>query len=382
MNSLLDILNKSVNYLEKKSIQNARLTAEKVLSEILDIERIMLYANFERVLTEDELYRIREKLNDTVTGEKKVSEFIFEKNVENGNIKSEIIKNSSDSFNSLKMFLDKSISYLKKNNIEEAELIAEIIFSHILEVDRMMLFTKYKEKIEDKKLEKIRNYIQKIGKEKFPVQYLLNEQNFYGRNFYVNKGVLIPRQDTEILVEESINIIKREKIEKPKILDIGSGSGVIGITMALEIPESKVIGVDISEIALEICEKNKEILKVENIKFFKSDLFENVEYTKFDMIVSNPPYIPKREINIMSDDTLLHEPDEALFAENEGLYFYMEISRNRINYLKNNGFLLFEIGYRQAESVKKIMEYTGYKNINIIKDLQNNDRVIIGQKIE
>ena len=100
------------------------------------------------------------------------------------------------------------------------------------------------------------------------------------------------------------------------------------------------------------------------------------------MIISNPPYISRDEMNVMSEDTLLHEPDDALFAENEGLYFYTEISRNALKYLKNRGILIFEVGYRQAEAVKKIMEYTGYKNINIIKDLQNNDRVVSGQKIE
>ncbi len=378
MNNLLDVLNKSVIYLEKKKIRNARLTVEKVFSGILGMDRIMLYASFERILTEEELSKIRKKLNSTVTGE------IGESSPISGNDekKRENLQDITDSLDTLKILIDKSILYLKKNNIKEAGLITEIIFSHVLEIDRMMLFTKYRETVEERKLEKIRNYIWKVGKEKIPVQYLLNEQEFYGRNFYVSKGVLIPRLDTEILVEEAIRILKDEKIENPKILDIGSGSGVIGITLAIEIPDSKVIGIDISEIALETCEKNKKILKAENIKFFRSDLFENVEYTKFDMIISNPPYISRDEMNVMSEDTLLHEPDDALFAENEGLYFYTEISRNALKYLKNRGILIFEVGYRQAEAVKKIMEYTGYKNINIIKDLQNNDRVVSGQKIE
>ena len=211
---------------------------------------------------------------------------------------------------------------------------------------------------------------------------MLNEQEFYGRKFYVNKGVLIPRQDTEVLVEEALKILRKEKKESPKILDIGTGSGVIGITLALEIPDSKIMGTDISDKALEISEKNREILNAENIRFFKSDLFENIEYKKFDMIISNPPYISNDETAVMSEDTLLHEPDEALFAEDEGLYFYNEISRKGMEYLQNEGFLLFETGYRQAETVKKIMKITGYKNINIIKDIQNIERVVIGQKIE
>ena len=373
MNNLLDILNKSVNYLEKQKVKNARLIAESIIAEIMKVERIMLYAEFERILSEDELKKIRGKLNEVVNKlkEKKIS---GDNNFENA-VKSE---------KQLKLLLDKSIQYLEKNDIEESKLIAEIVFSHILNIDRMMLFTKYRDDIEDEKIEKIRYFIQKIGREKFPVQYLLNEQEFYKRKFYVDKGVLIPRQDTEILVEKMIDILKT-KISKnqvhPKILDIGVGSGIIGITAALEVESSYVLGVDISEKALETAQKNKEILKVSNIKFLKSDLFENVEFKQFDMIVSNPPYISLNEVGIMSDDTLLHEPSEALFAENDGLYFYYEICQKAFDYLADFGYLLFEIGYKQGKNVSEIMKNFGFKNIDVIQDLAGLDRVVIGQKI-
>ena len=373
MNNLLDILNKSVNYLEKQKVKNARLTAESIIAEIMKMERIMLYAEFERILSEDELKKIRGKLNEVVNKlkEKKIS---GDNNFENA-VKSE---------KQLKLLLDKSIQYLEKNDIEESKLIAEIVFSHILNIDRMMLFTKYRDDIEDEKIEKIRYFILKIGREKFPVQYLLNEQEFYKRKFYVDKGVLIPRQDTEILVEKMIDILKT-KISKnqvhPKILDIGVGSGIIGITAALEVESSYVLGVDISEKALETAQKNKEILKVSNIKFLKSDLFENVEFKQFDMIVSNPPYISLNEVGIMSDDTLLHEPSEALFAENDGLYFYYEICQKAFDYLADFGYLLFEIGYKQGKNVSEIMKNFGFKNIDVIQDLAGLDRVVIGQKI-
>ena len=378
MNNLLDILNKSVNYLEKKGIKNARLTAESIISEVMGMERIMLYAEFERMLSEDDLKKIREKLNDITNNDKKISD--------NNNF-----ENIEKSEKQLKSLLDKSISYLEKNNIDESKLIAEIIFSHVLNVDRMMLFTKYRDEIENEKIEKIRYFIQKIGREKFPVQYLLNEQEFYGRKFYVDKGVLIPRQDTEILVEKIIqilknNIQKNKNLEKnlkihPKILDIGVGSGIIGITAALEIKDSYVLGVDISEKALETAEKNKELLKVSNIKFLKSNLFENVEFKQFDMIVSNPPYISLNEAGIMSDDTLLHEPSEALFAENDGLYFYYEICQKALDYLADLGYLLFEIGYKQGKNVAEIMTSSGFKNVEVIKDLAGLDRVVVGQKL-
>ena len=373
MNNLLDILNKSVNYLEKKNIKNARLTAESIIAEIMKTERIMLYAEFERVLSENELKKIREKLNEIVNKSK-------EKKKSDDND----FENTAKSEKQLKLLLDKSVKYLEKNDIEEGKLIAEIVFSHVLNIDRMMLFTKYRDDIEDEEIEKIRYFIQKIGREKFPVQYLLNEQEFYGRKFYVDKGVLIPRQDTEILVEKMIDTLKDKVLKNeihPKILDIGVGSGIIGITAALEIESSYVLGVDISDKALETAQKNKEILNVSNIKFLKSDLFENVEFREFDMIVSNPPYISLNEVGIMSDDTLLHEPSEALFAENDGLYFYYEICQKALDYLADFGYLLFEIGYKQGKNVAKIMASSGFKNIEVVKDLAGLDRVVIGQKI-
>ena len=373
MNNLLDILNKSVNYLEKKNIKNARLTAESIIAEIMKMERIMLYAEFERILSENELKKIREKLNEIVNKSK-------EKKKSDDND----FENTAKSEKQLKLLLDKSVKYLEKNDIQEGKLIAEIVFSHVLNIDRMMLFTKYRDDIEDEEIEKIRYFIQKIGREKFPVQYLLNEQEFYGRKFYVDKGVLIPRQDTEILVEKMIDTLKDKVLKNeihPKILDIGVGSGIIGITAALEIESSYVLGVDISEKALETAQKNKEILKVSNIKFLKSDLFENVEFREFDMIVSNPPYISLNEVGIMSDDTLLHEPSEALFAENDGLYFYYEICQKASDYLADFGYLLFEIGYKQGKNVAKIMASSGFKNIEVVKDLAGLDRVVIGQKI-
>jgi len=366
MNKLLDILNKSVEYLEKKHVKDARLKMESIFSEILKMPRIMLYANFEKKLSQNEINEIKEKLTDLLKKNKNVSSSIEVKDDD-----------------SLKSLLVKSIDFLKKNHVSEAKLKAEIIFSSVLGIERMMLFTKYNEKISKEKKDKLRKFISKVGKENFPIQYLLNEQEFYGRKFYVDKGVLIPRQDTEILVQKAIEILKKNEKENKnskKILDIGCGSGIIGLTIALEIKNSYVLGVDISEKALKTSEKNKKILGSKNIKFIKSDLFENIEFKSFDMIVSNPPYVSLSEIGIMSDDTL-HEPSEALFAENDGLYFYLEISSKAKDYLAENGFLIFEIGFKQGDKVKEIMEKFGFKNVEIIEDLNRNARVVIGQKI-
>ena len=187
MNKLLDILNKSVEYLEKKHVKDARLKMESIFSEILKMPRIMLYANFEKKLSQNEINEIKEKLTDLLKKNKDVSSSIEVKDDD-----------------SLKSLLVKSIDFLKKNHVSEAKLKAEIIFSSVLGIERMMLFTKYNEKISKEKKDKLRKFISKVGKENFPIQYLLNEQEFYGRKFYVDKGVLIPRQDTEILVQKAI----------------------------------------------------------------------------------------------------------------------------------------------------------------------------------
>ena len=174
MNKLLDILNKSVEYLKKRHIKDARLKVESIFSEVLKMPRIMLYANFEKELSQFEINKIKEKLTDTLKRNKDISSSIEVKDDD-----------------SLKSLLVKSIDFLKKNHVNEAKLKAEIIFSSVLEIERMMLFTKYNEKISKEKKDKLRKFISKIGKENFPIQYLLNEQEFYGRKFYVDKGVLI-----------------------------------------------------------------------------------------------------------------------------------------------------------------------------------------------
>ena len=195
-------------------------------------------------------------------------------------------------------------------------------------------------------------------------------------DFYVDENVLIPRPDTEILVEEVINIAN--KIENPVILDLCTGSGAIGISIAKNVKDAKVYAIDISEKALEIAKRNAEDLKVKKkVNFIKSDLFEKLKKMKFDIIVSNPPYIKKEDINYLSEE-VQKEPKIALDGGSDGLDFYRKIVKQGYEYLKLGSYLCFEIGFDQKIDVIEIIENENkYIDTYCKKDLYGNDRIIV-----
>lgn len=206
-----------------------------------------------------------------------------------------------------------------------------------------------------------------------PVQYIVGNVDFYGYKINVNKNVLIPRFETEELIFKTINLIKKNLNENIKVLDIGTGSGCISIALKKEIPGLDITAVDISEDALVVA-KNNALENNCEINFIKSDLFNNID-DKYDLIISNPPYISYDEqiMNIVKKN----EPHLALYAKNNGLYFYEEIIKNSSNYLNDKNIIAFEIGYLQANEIKK-MAHKYYPNSNIIieKDMQEKDRFV------
>lgn len=218
--------------------------------------------------------------------------------------------------------------------------------------------------------EKVLERIQK----RTPIQYIIGEAWFMGEYFKVNPAVLIPRDETEILVSKAIDIIGQEGLKD--ILDIGTGSGCIACTIAKQ-TEAVVLGVDISSDALRVALDNVTKLGINNRAVFrKSDLFSKVrEEEKFDMIISNPPYIPFGT-ELLAE--VMHEPGEALFADENGLKFYREIIEKAPEYLKPNGWLLFELGIDESESVRKFME-SNFEGISVEKDLAGIDRIIYGK---
>ena len=208
-----------------------------------------------------------------------------------------------------------------------------------------------------------------------PIAYIFGKTNFYGYDFKVNKNVLIPRMDTEILVESIIKDINSQK-GQVSVLDIGTGSGAIIITIAKE-SNAECIAVDISKEALEVALQNANDLKA-NVKFIHSDLFKNVDF-KVDFIVSNPPYIETDICNTLDKEVRLNEPILALDGGVDGLDFYKKIIAEAPNYLNNGGKLYFEIGYNQADAVKSLME-KDFKDIIVLKDYGGNDRVVFGTR--
>lgn len=272
-------------------------------------------------------------------------------------------------------------STLKESGIDTARLDAELLLGSIIEKNRVYLIT-HKEETVDK--DNVKNYFDLIEKRrnKMPVKYILNECEFMGIDFYVEEGVLIPRGDTEILVEEVLKNI--ENSEEKQVCDLCCGSGAIGIALAHFRKNIKVDLMDYYPIPEKVTLLNIKNNNLEDrVSFVKSNLLERAieEQKKYDILVSNPPYIEESEINNLMDDVKKYEPHTALNGGIDGLDFYRKIIDQSQSVLKENGILAFEIGYNQGEAVKLLMEKYNFQNIKIIEDFASLDRVVIGELV-
>ena len=362
--NLVEILKFTEEYLKKYSFSKPRLEAEKLVSYVLNLDRIALYIHYERELSEEEKNSIKHYLKKMVEENKTFDDLKGEKK----DFKAENL----DIFN-------KSVDYLKKNGVPSPLLDTEYIFSDVLKVSRNTLKYSMSREIKEEDKDKIREMLVLRAKKRKPLQYILGEWEFYGLPFKVSEGVLIPRADTEILVEQCIQLMR--EVEEPNILDIGSGTGAISIAIANELKSSSVTGIDINEKAIELANENKTLNKIKNINFVKSNLFENLDKDfKYDLIVSNPPYISKNEYETLMPEVKNYEPQNALTDLGDGLYFYREISKLAGEYLKDTGYLAYEIGYNQAKDVTKILQNNNFDILSVIKDYGGNDRVVIAKK--
>lgn len=269
-------------------------------------------------------------------------------------------------------------SLLEKSSLDVKESV--LILSSLLNVDKSYVYTyldrEVSSEVEDRFLKSI-----DLREKGYPLQYILKERNFMGMDFFVDEGVLVPRNDTEVLVEYIIDYVKENYAGiTTYILDIGVGSGAISISLAKLLDQVNVVGVDISEDALKIANKNKEKFNLENVEFLQGDLFEPLDNSmKFNIIVSNPPYIRTDVIETLDTEVKDYEPMLALDGGLDGLDFYRRIIKNSKKYIINGGLLIFEIGYDQGDSVSKLMVEEGFIAVQVEKDFNGNDRIVFGK---
>ena len=264
-----------------------------------------------------------------------------------------------------------AIEELKNAGIEDAQSDAWILFEFATGMNRTRFWADGFSEMKPEEEAEFAKLIER-RKERIPVQHLTGVQEFMGLTFMVNEHVLVPRQDTEILIEEV------EKILRPgmRVLDMCTGSGCIAISLKARHQEIECTAVDISKEALEVAEKNAEALHTE-IEFLSSDMFENVE-GRYDVIVSNPPYIPTKVIETLEEEVKLHDPFGALDGKEDGLFFYRILADKSIDYLNETGYLCMEIGHDQSEDVEKMLKDNGFEQVSTKKDLSGLDRVVSG----
>lgn len=279
-----------------------------------------------------------------------------------------------------KELYDYGAGELARAGIEENKLDARLILEHVCHTGRNDLLAHGDREVQEDEECLYREYIGKRRK-RIPLQYITGEQEFMGLAFGVNRHTLIPRQDTEVLVEE----VLRHLHDGMEILDLCTGSGCILLSLLHYTNGCAGVGTDISEEALAVARENGAKLikrgglgeKTAGFRFIRSDLFENVE-GKYDIIVSNPPYIPTGVIPSLMEEVRDYEPMEALDGKEDGLFFYRKISSGAHGFLRGGGYLFFEIGYDQAAAVSRIMEEEGYRDVTVVKDFAGLDRVVYG----
>lgn len=256
---------------------------------------------------------------------------------------------------------------------DEYELDAWYLFEHATGIARHEYLMDSQVTVPDEKCEVFREYISRRSKH-IPLQHIVGTQWFMGLEFEVNEHVLIPRQDTEVLVEAALKVIK----DGDSVLDMCTGSGCIIISIAKNAGLLSATGVDVSEDALSVAKRNAKKNDVD-VKLVQSDLFSELGDTKYDVIVSNPPYIETEEINHLMPEVREYEPMLALDGGEDGLVFYRRIINESDKYLKRGGYLLFEVGHNQADEVCRLMEEAGFKDVASVKDLCGIKRVCKGR---
>lgn len=280
----------------------------------------------------------------------------------------------------LQMIYREGKEQLEAAGVPDADLDAWYLLEFVTGISKARYYGNPEAGIDEREALKYRDVIRQRA-ERIPLQHITGEQEFMGFSFQVDEHVLIPRQDTETLVEEALEVLK----PKMKILDLCTGSGSILLSL-LKLGEKRGIaglkgtGADISREALKVAEENGRRLEIpeDRVAWVRGDLFENLE-GPFDLLVSNPPYIPSGELSGLQEEVRLHDPALALDGHEDGLYFYRRIAAEAGKYLRDGAYLMLEIGWDQGEAVSTLLEVAGYREVEVKKDLSGNDRVVRGR---
>lgn len=275
--------------------------------------------------------------------------------------------------------IKKSTKYLEEKGIESPRINAELLLADILECKRLQLYLSFDRPLDEEEVNRYREYIARRGKFE-PLQYITGKVDFYNLTLNVNKHVLIPRQETELLIEKAIEICRQKNYRR--ILDVGTGSGNISIALAKDIMDVEITGIDISHEAIEVAKQNADLNNTNGkIEFVHTDILTFKPATKYDMIISNPPYVSTADYPTLQKEILDYEPKNAVTDDSDGYKYFKYLVGQSDNLLNKNGSLLFEIAEGQAEEIKGIMELHSFHPIEIIKDYQGIDRVLVGERI-
>lgn len=282
--------------------------------------------------------------------------------------------------------LTQGIQLLMNAGIEEARLDAWLLLEYTADISRAWYYAHPESEVNEEIVSEYLSLCQKRA-EHIPLQHLTHQACFMGYDFYVDERVLVPRQDTEVLAEEALHQLRN--IRNPRILDMCTGSGCLLLSLLMELPDAIGTGVDISEAALAVAERNRKNLELEKrAVLVQSDTFSGDYFQKnsgnisleYDMLISNPPYIPTEDIGKLMEEVRFHDPVLALDGREDGLYFYRRITEQAGKYLKPGGWLMYEIGCEQGADVSAIMQGEGFAEVTVKKDLAGLDRVVIGKK--
>ena len=264
--------------------------------------------------------------------------------------------------------------YFNKNDFESPKQEIEWLLCDLLNYKRVDLYINFDEIVLPIKLKLLKKWIKKRLK-RMPLQYITGNTEFYGKKFFLNKDVLIPRPETERLIDISLECIKQ--INNPKILEVGTGSGCIAISLALEREDAQIVSIDISESALEKAKENAEYHKTTNVSLSKVDILNDLPEGKYDILISNPPYISYDEMKTIMVDVKDFEPELALTDFNDGLQFYTRLSDIGPLLIKKEGWMLLEVGTNDhPKKVMRLFKSKGFKDIDLLKDYNNNKRVL------